>query len=254
MTNILIADDNFYYARNLMSYINSVSKNARVCSITMDGKETIDILNKTENIDIVLLDLKMPIYTGIQIIKMLSLKQINKYKQSFIIISGENSLMKDEVLGNDVIYKILPKTLRMFEIINEINNLIKEKENNKLLDKLELEIMNELLYLGYDISHKGTKYLADVINMVYMRGEELMGNLNKYVYPIIAKRYCQSITNIKCNILRATENMYYNCDEQKLMDYFLFQQIFKPNVKTVISTILLKLKKNYIYNFLYYTY
>lgn len=244
MTNILIADDNFSYARNLMYYINTTSKNARVCVIAINGKETVDILNKMNNIDIVLLDLKMPVFNGIEVIKMLSVEQINKYKQSFIIISGENSLMKNEVLNKDIIYKILPKTLNMSQIVTQIDNLIKEKEDNKNTDNLEQKIMDELLYLGCDISHKGTKYLADIINMVFIRGEKLTENLNKYVYPVIAKRYNQSINNIKCNVIRAIETMYYNCKEQELIDYFLLQDISKPSVKTVINMVLLKLNKS----------
>ena len=71
MLNILIADDNIDYARNLMHFINSNSDKVRVSDISIDGKETLEILNNSNNIDIVILDLKMPFLNGIEIIKKL---------------------------------------------------------------------------------------------------------------------------------------------------------------------------------------
>ena len=35
VVNILIADDNIYYAKNLMTYINDASKEIRVCNICL---------------------------------------------------------------------------------------------------------------------------------------------------------------------------------------------------------------------------
>ena len=71
MVNILIADDNIYYARTLMNIINNeMNNNIKLTHIAIDGKETLDIL-KCNKIDVVLLDLKMPIYDGIYILEKL---------------------------------------------------------------------------------------------------------------------------------------------------------------------------------------
>ncbi len=243
MLNILIADSDFHYARELMSSINETSNEARICNITMDGKETIEILEKVSNIDIVLLKLKMPIYTANQIINKLSNKQKCKYKNSFIIISEKYSIKSKNLLKNDIVYKILPKTLGVCEISSEVNMLVKQKDKSKEVKDVQQKIINELLYLGYEVSHKGTRYLIEVLKIVYVHGEGLTENLNKYVYPTIAKRYHQSINNIKCNIRRATEFMYYNCEEEKLKSYFLYNELYKPNIKTIIHTVLTKITK-----------
>ena len=73
MLNILIADDNIDYARNLMHFINSNSDKVRVSDISIDVKETLEILNNSNNIDIVILDLKMPFLNSIEIINILIL-------------------------------------------------------------------------------------------------------------------------------------------------------------------------------------
>lgn len=242
MVNVLIADDNWNYARNLMAFINEKSNKVRVTNITINGEETLKVLNGNNLIDIVLLDLKMPIYSGIEVIEKLDREQREKYYNSFIIISGEFELMEDsEIRYNQVVNRILPKTLSMEQIVAQINGLIIEREENQDLKNIKAKITNELLYLGYDFSNKGTRYLIEAIELIYIRGENFMENLNKYVYPIIAQRYNQSTNNIKCNIIRATENMYYNCNEMKLVNYFSLQMTMKPNIKTVINTVLIKI-------------
>ena len=56
MVNVLIADDNVDYAINLMNYINEKNENIKVCNIAKNGKETLEILNLKDNIDVILLD------------------------------------------------------------------------------------------------------------------------------------------------------------------------------------------------------
>ena len=76
----------------------------------------------------------MPFYNGKQVLD--NIKNKNKYINSCIIISGEIkdvTILKDNPLVHSIIFKTLKR-----------EKSIKNK------------ILNELLYLGYDISHKGT--------------------------------------------------------------------------------------------------
>ena len=74
MINVLIADDNVEYAVNLMNYINEKNENIKICNIAKDGKETLEIMNFKNNIDVVLLDYKMPFYNGKQIMEQIKNK------------------------------------------------------------------------------------------------------------------------------------------------------------------------------------
>lgn len=245
MLNILIADDNINYARDLMHFINSTSDKIRVSDISINGKETLEILNHQNNIDIVLLDLKMPFLNGIEIIEHLLPELTKKYTSSFIIISGEMELIQQvRLLNTKIVYKVLPKSLDLISIVNNINELANQKFSNNSLLKIRAQISNQLTSIGYSISHNGTQYLIDIIELSYIRGESFAKNLNKYAYPVIAKRYNQSEHNVKVSIIRATEAMYYNCNEQKLLDYFCLSAVSKPTIKTVINTILIKLIKS----------
>lgn len=113
-------------------------------------------------------------------------------------------------------------------IINEC-----EKEN-----ELKLKIMQTLQYLGYSPKHQGTHYLSDAILEIHQSPDPLFFNLIKDVYPTIAKKYNKTVNNVKSSINKSTENMYYECDIEKLKNFFHFCCDTKPTVKTVIFAVL----------------
>lgn len=63
MFNMLIADDNINFIKSLINNILISNDKIRLIKIATDGKETLDIIKK-QKIDILLLDLNMPIYWG----------------------------------------------------------------------------------------------------------------------------------------------------------------------------------------------
>ncbi len=144
MINVLIADDNIEYAVNLMNYINEKNKNIKICKITKNGKETLEFLNLNNDIDVVLLDYKMPFYNGIQILG--KIKNKSKYFGSIIIISGELDSIA-QLLKNEMIHSVIFKTTSMERIIKRINELFEYKEENKKIYMMINNIVNELLYL-----------------------------------------------------------------------------------------------------------
>lgn len=235
MINVLIADDNVDYAVCLMNYLNNKSQDIRVSNITKNGKETLKILNLKNDIDIVLLDYKMPFFNANQILEGITNK--NQYMNSIIIISGiieSNSGLID----NTMIHSVLNKELAMNKILNEINELLNYKNSLKKSNIIKKRILDEILYLGYNISHKGTKYLIEVIEYIILKLNNEVNILERDVYPVISSKYNISVHNIKCRITDATNIMYCNCEIEKLKKYFCLDIDTKPKVKTIINTII----------------
>ena len=238
MINVLIADDNVEYAINLMNYINQKNENIKVYNIAKDGKEALEILNLRDDIDVILLDYKMPFYNGKQVLEKIVDK--NKYDNSFIIISGEIESVMD-MRENDMIHSIIYKTMSMNEIIKKINSVFEYKETLKTSKILKNKITNELLFLKYDISHKGTQYLIETIDYIVTNSNREVESLERNVYPKIAAMYNDSAHNIKCRINNATTAMYYNCEISKLKEYFYFDIDKKPKIKTIINMVINKI-------------
>lgn len=236
MVNVLIVDDNIFFAKKLMDYINTY-KNIKVLNIAVDGKEALDLLNNKEDIDIFLLDLKMPIYNGLEVLEKISNEKREKYKDSCIVISGEPEFIQ-QLSKNKIVSKLLYKTMSLSEITDNIIKIAENKNQQKKLESIKKRITDEVLYLGYNISHIGTRYLIDTIYYISVQTNKNCENLKRDVYPYISKQYKTNVHNVKNNIARATDNMYYNCEHMRLLEYFNIQQEYKPNIKTIIHTII----------------
>lgn len=239
MLNMLIIDDNIFYAKTLMNYISD-NENVRVSSIAVDGKEALDILNNRDDIDIFLLDLKLPKYNGLDVLRMITPEKKQKYKHSCIVISGESELIQ-KLTKEEMLYDFVDKNKSISDIIDKIIELISYKQDANKEFTIIKNITSQLAYLGYNMGHIGTQYLIETIHYISNKGEGSCENLKRDIYPYISLKYKTNVHNVKNSITRATNNMYYNCESKRLTEYFNFYEECKPNIKTVINTVLTKI-------------
>lgn len=242
MFNLLIVEDNLHYSKNLINFILKNNFNIKLVGIATNGKEALKYLLSQEYIvDIILLDLKLPSCTGIELLEELKKHIFQQYKNSIIIVSGEPqllSLIENETYVYSYIYK-----MRGFQaILDTLNDLIelKLKENNQII--LREKILKELNYLNYNENFIGTKYLLETILLLAERQCLDTINLKRDIFPIIAIRNKKNPHNIKCNINNATTIMNCDCPKWIIMEYFNFNDAkteVKP--KQVIETILKKI-------------
>lgn len=242
MVNLLIADDNIYYAKSLVNFILSRDNNIRLINISTDGREAINnILNKS--VDILILDLKMPKLSGIDILNILSDKELNK--KPIIIVISEDIEQIAKIRNNSLVTCYISKTQGMNYIFNKIENIIMEFEFKNSNKELKNIIMNELIHLGYNLKHIGTTYLCEVICLAcQIENPDMINNLEKYLYLKIANKYCKSIKTIKSNIIKATDCMYIEGNKNTIKEYFNFSYNYKPTPKVVITTLVSKIDKN----------
>lgn len=244
MFNVLIADDNINYAKVLINYLMKNNKDLRLIGISTNGQEVIEMITNY-NIDIVILDLKMPKVSGLQVLKILKNKKC-LYKPQILVVSGDEHYLK-QIIGNDLVYAFLTKSCNLEKINEKISEMIQDYNYHYVLQNKKKIILNELLYLGFNIKHVGTRYLSEVIEMMYEQNylnREARGytdNLERYFYKQLARKYLKIVQNIKANINKATNAMYNECEQRRLLDYFSFAYDCKPTPKIVVNTILLKL-------------
>ena len=166
MINLMIADNNVFYANKLMNYISNKNENIRVINISLNGEDALNILNDNMNIDIFILNLNMLILSSNEILRLIKNKE--KYISSCIITYEEEDVSYTQ-LKNNMVYATISKSEGMENIYNKINEIIYYKENNKKTINIKKLITKELTNLGYNISHKGTRYLIDSINYIYIK-------------------------------------------------------------------------------------
>lgn len=205
MVNILIVDNKIDFAMSLINLLNK-NENIRVCAIAKNANEATKIIKENNNISAILLNL------SIKNVKFLdSLKNNRKYQKSCIVIYDKRSKICN-FINNNSIYTLIDKCEKKEVILSVINEFIYRKMTYKREEKIKNKIFNEISYLGFDIMHKGTKYLLESIEYIILNPEKEVSKLERDIYPVLSKKYGESIHNIKCSINRATTSMYYECD------------------------------------------
>lgn len=242
MFNILVVDDNLNYSKNLINFLLKNNSHIKLIGIASNGKEALNYLTSREyTIDIILLDLKLPYYTGIEIVNKLKEQNLYKYNHSIIVISGEVPLLSS-LINETYIYSYINKVGGFEKILDELNNLIESKSKEYNETYLQGKILKELKYLNYNDKFVGTKYLLEAITLIVENQSLDTTNLKRDVYPIIASRHNKTVHNIKCNINNATVVMNCDCKKDIVMRYFQFSDSkSEAKPKQVIDAILNKI-------------
>lgn len=247
MINMLVVEDNIHFSKILINKIVQANKQIRLCMIATDGKEALDIIEK-EKIDIILLDLNIPKYNGIQILEFLEKNKKEDYTKSIIVVSGETKMLEN-VIDNTLVYSYILKSQIIDEVVDRVNEICKEKEfylreQKQLKEKRKIimkKIDRELINLGYNIKYIGTGYLSDSIYLLYFSPNRNKMKLERDIYSIIAQNNNTTINTVKCDIIRATNQAEKNCEQRVIKEYFghFIDKKIKP--KLVINTILRRL-------------
>lgn len=242
MVNVLVVDDNLNYSKNLINIITNQNPKVRLCNICTDGEEVINMITSHQSsIDIILLDLKLPNYNGIEILYYIQKNNLTKYQDSIIAISGEMGLLS-KLKGNSYLHSFISKVAGFEKITREINDLIEMKESEKY--SIEYKVHKELEKLNFNFSYVGTQYLYETILILYNKYNDCFEDkkLEKNIYPIISKKYKKSVNNIKTNIINASNAMYYDCEYKILKEYFGVDYNEKPKPKEIVIKILNNIK------------
>lgn len=223
--NVLIIEKDMKYCNKLIKIIGN-SINLKFCMISTYYDEIENSINEFE-FNIIFIDFDL----------------LNDFKY---ILEKYNDIIMIIYSGNDIKleYSYINKKDKPDEIILKITNFL----NNSMLNyNLTSEIKRELKYLGYNPKYYGTKYLLDAIYiLIENQLFDCKDNLEKEIYPIIAKKYGKTVNSIKCNIINATDIMVYECEEGKLLEYLGYYDFSKPGPKKIIESIILKISKNNI--------
>ncbi len=233
--NIIIADDNVNFTKNLYKYLKQISSIINVVAIVENGKQLLGQLYK-HHIDLIILDLNMPQMNGIETLNQIS----NSLKINFkiLIISGNNELLNKITLSNyTMISKILVKPLRLKDIYSSLIEII-ELQNTV---RIEEKIQDLLSSFNFNRTSKGYTYIYKCI-IKSIENENLLYNIQNSLYSEIAKETNETICHIKWSIQKSINVMIKNTNSDVLDKYFPYCP--KITSKVFIKEIIRILKRS----------
>ena len=214
--NVGIADDNELMV-HLLSDIVARDEELQVVGTACNGEEAYKMI-KTNEPDVVLLDIVMPKLDGLGVIDKVKKDKTLKKFPTFIMISaiGQERVTEDAFkLGAD--YYIM-KPFDRDMIVNRIK-MVRHHENRKsfhmrrinpgenpeqLQKSLESRVTDIIHEIGVPAHIKGYQYLRDAIIMS-VNDIEMLNSITKILYPTIAKKYQTTASRVERAIRHAIE-------------------------------------------------
>ena len=196
--NIMIIDDDDMQVWILKRYFKNVPEIRVVFSAT-NGLDGLELYNREKiKIDIILLDLVMPIKDGLFILDHLDK---NSLSTKVILITGTKPINIHDIMLKYGINYYFTKPICLFELKNRIfdlnSNLIKTRD----LENIIARILHEL---GIPSNIIGYKYIKDTIKILNELNKEMF-ILSKDIYPVLSQKYNKNIKSIERAIRHAIE-------------------------------------------------
>ena len=201
---VLMIDDN----QNLVDMVKEYFENHNRIDVVLsckDGEEGLDtIINKSDEYDIILLDLVMPKKDGLYVLDELNKRGLEKN----IIV--ETSYNEPKVIRKVSEYGVSYYILKPFDLsdlenrILEIFNDMGNKSINLYHSNLQISITKMLHELGMPSHIKGYQYIREGISMIY-DNPSLIGGITKELYPDLASKFDTTVSRVERAIRHAIE-------------------------------------------------
>ena len=204
-------------------------------------------------------------YTSISVFYFFSLQElmemIRKTKYELVIIDLNKNYEKidfkylSSIDAKNIIF-LYDKLIEVKEcIIQNSKFIIKEKtldniksvlDSNVFADEESIfiantrrKIMQEIINLKFEIANIGVQYLAECVLM--LKCNDKLSNLEKEIYPNVAKKFGVSAKRVKWNIYSCINTMCRNNTYKGINEYFGFEYNRIPTPKMLIFTMVNKL-------------
>jgi two-component system, response regulator, stage 0 sporulation protein A len=208
---VFITDDSKEHVA-MMKDIISLQNNMEIVGVTHDGVSLLEALKTTE-VDVLLLDIVMPNFDGLQVLGKLNNETGYKKPKHIIVFSAfnqESLLVKSSELGADYFVMKPFNVNHIIELLNDVNTVKEKKEKSVIAIEsdsptdLNTEITTILHEIGVPAHIKGYLYLRESISMVY-NNIEILGSITKILYPEVAKKYRTTSSRVERAIRHAIE-------------------------------------------------
>lgn len=227
MNKVLIYSNDLSFLKGLNNYISNIKNlEIQMCTSLSLLKEN---LEKTSYI-LVIIDTN----NNMEAInyKYLSNLQINN-----IVLLYDTLDNIDERVIEDK--KFILKERRLENVKALLSYDTSDENDSFLVLYTKKRILNEIKGLKFEVTNIGVQYLIDCILLI--KCNDALYNLEKEIYPIVAKKYNVTSNKVKWNIYSCINNMSRNNSMERINRYLGFSYNRTPTPKVLIFTIVNKI-------------
>lgn len=189
MISIMIVDDEPFIREGLKVVINWEEHGFQIAAEASNGKEALDILDEKE-IDLVIADIRMPIYDGLELIELAKKKKGRRTK--YVILSGYNDFEYVRKALNQNVSDYILKPIQKDELINT-------------LKKVKEEILKEQL------DEEAIRQLKN--NQLRNSIEGLVGGLYSDASLCLIREYFGKLNSLRYVLIRIEKKVIEKCTE-----------------------------------------
>lgn len=227
MNKVLIYSNDLSFLKGLNNYISNIKNlEIQMCTSLSLLKENLEkisyilVIIDTNN-DMEAINYKY--LSNLQINNIVLLyDSLDNIEES--VISDKKFILKERSLEN-------VKALLSYDTSDENDSF--------LVLYTKKRILNEIKGLKFEVTNIGVQYLIDCILLI--KCNDALYNLEKDIYPIVAKKYNVSANKVKWNIYSCISNMSRNNSVERINRYFGFTYNRTPTPKVLIFTIVNKI-------------
>ena len=235
---IIVVDDDKIIRMGLIKILNKLFQDHEVVGDFQNGALALDYLKKNEGqVDLVITDIKMPVMTGIELVK----SSINELKSPpiFLVLSGydEFTYVRDTMKYGAFNYLLKPiKKDELKRVIEEVEIKLqelkkKDKIMNKSIELIKKDFFKHLLFSNSEINLKTDKSLLENIQLdenYYYKMVVLPINKDvKHLGTKLLGEYIKEITKFNDKI----EYLYFYFDDNVyIIFYFNINEIVDINL------------------------
>lgn len=220
MIEVMIADDNTALCESCFKFLTK-DKEIKIVSYALNGEETLEKYFEFKP-DVLLLDLDMPIISGIDVINTLHRFSEERSKCNIIVVSGSYEKL-NQLYNTAQVFRVIPKPANFDYILETIKEVpLKSQEIN------QKELKEILIELRLNVFSTRVKHLISAINVAYKR-PYLLNNI-KDLYSEVAKEYNISPKTVKWSIRTSIDTLNRSLSIDNLCSVFSLK--FRPDTVT----------------------
>ena len=227
MNKVLIYSNDLSFLKGLNNYISNIKNlEIQMCTSLSLLKENLEKISYI----LVIIDTNNDM-------ESINYKYLSNLQINNIVLLYDTLDNIDERVIEDK--KFILKERRLENVKALLSYDTSDENDSFLVLYTKKRILNEIKGLKFEVTNIGVQYLIDCILLI--KCNDALYNLEKEIYPIVAKKYNVTSNKVKWNIYSCINNMSRNNSMERINRYLGFSYNRTPTPKVLIFTIVNKI-------------